>query len=206
MKSNNPYSGCREVDMARTIDTTIPCPSKNQGGIAILQDADTYCIAGNTIDREPENGGNGLGCQPGLAYTITSCDRHAVFSQQRSDEYVENEVACTQAARQYKDATDLVVAGLDCRSGRENGDLCGTLQAHPGGGYSLNTLHPVRIGNLVRRLTPLECERLQGFPDGWTDIPGASDSARYRALGNSVAIPCVEYIMMGIAEVYAAGL
>ena len=37
----------------------------------------------------------------------------------------------------------------------------------------------------VRRLTPLECERLQGFPDGWTDIPGASDNARYRALGNS---------------------
>ena len=52
---------------------------------------------------------------------------------------------------------------------------------------------------LIRRLTPLECERLQGFPDGWTDIPGASDSARYKALGNSVAIPCVEYIMRGIA-------
>jgi DNA (cytosine-5)-methyltransferase 1 len=52
---------------------------------------------------------------------------------------------------------------------------------------------------LIRRLTPLECERLQGFPDGWTDIPGASDSARYKALGNSVAIPCVEYVMHGIA-------
>ena len=39
---------------------------------------------------------------------------------------------------------------------------------------------------LIRRLTPLECERLQGFPDGWTDIPGASDSARYKALGNSI--------------------
>ena len=53
--------------------------------------------------------------------------------------------------------------------------------------------------NLIRRLTPLECERLQGFPDGWTDIPGASDSARYKALGNSVAIPCVEFIMSRIA-------
>ena len=52
---------------------------------------------------------------------------------------------------------------------------------------------------LIRRLTPLECERLQGFPDGWTDIPGASDSARYKALGNSVAIPCVDYIMHGVA-------
>lgn len=50
-----------------------------------------------------------------------------------------------------------------------------------------------------RRLTPLECERLQGFPDYWTDIPGASDSARYKALGNSVAIPCVDFILRGIA-------
>lgn len=55
--------------------------------------------------------------------------------------------------------------------------------------------------NLIRRLTPLECERLQGFPDGWTNIPGASDSACYKALGNSVAIPCVEYVMRGVAIV-----
>ena len=58
--------------------------------------------------------------------------------------------------------------------------------------------------HLIRRLTPLECERLQGFPDGWTDIPGASDSARYKALGNSVAIPCVEYLMRGMACVLRA--
>ena len=51
----------------------------------------------------------------------------------------------------------------------------------------------------VRRITPLECERLMGFPDHWTDIPGASDGVRYRALGNSVAIPCVEYILSGVA-------
>ena len=56
-------------------------------------------------------------------------------------------------------------------------------------------------GHSVRRLTPLECERLMGLPGGWTDIPGASDSGRYKALGNSVAIPCVEYVMQGIAEV-----
>ena len=60
--------------------------------------------------------------------------------------------------------------------------------------------------NLVRRLTPLECERLQGYPDGWTDIPGASDSARYKALGNSVAIPCVEYLMQRVAMVIALDL
>ena len=56
--------------------------------------------------------------------------------------------------------------------------------------------------SLVRRLTPVECERLQGFPDGWTEY-GAdgrpiSDTNRYQMLGNSVAIPCVAYIMQGI--------
>ena len=60
-------------------------------------------------------------------------------------------------------------------------------------------LCPADPPRLIRRLTPLECERLQGFPDGWTEIPGAADSARYKALGNSVAIPCVEYLFRGIA-------
>ena len=42
---------------------------------------------------------------------------------------------------------------------------------------------------IIRRLTPVECERLQGFPDNYTNIPGASDTARYKALGNSIALP-----------------
>jgi len=51
----------------------------------------------------------------------------------------------------------------------------------------------------VRRLTPVECERLQGFPDGWTD--GQADSARYRQLGNAVAVPVVEWIARRIAQI-----
>lgn len=58
----------------------------------------------------------------------------------------------------------------------------------------------------VRRLTPLECERLQGFPDGWTDTPGASDSARYKALGNSLAIPTAEYVIEGITVTMGKGV
>lgn len=46
----------------------------------------------------------------------------------------------------------------------------------------------------VRRLTPVECERLQGFPEGWTDIPGARDAQRYKALGNSMAVPVMRWI------------
>ena len=75
-------------------------------------------------------------------------------------------------ARDYKDATDLVCE----KKGRKY---------------------------VIRRLTPMECERLQGFPDRWTDIPHngkpMSDSARYRMLGNSVAVPCVEFVMRQIS-------
>jgi DNA (cytosine-5)-methyltransferase 1 len=205
MKSNNPHSGCREVDTARTIDTAVPCPSKNQGGIAILHPGEAYAISATAVDRQPHNGGNGLGIQQGISPTLTRTDIHCVYTQQRSDEYSESGVASTQAARQYKDSTDLVceVAGLDLRNGIENGNLCGTIQSKNSGGYSLNSVHPIRIGNLVRRLTPFECELLMGFPPFWTDIPGASDSSRYKACGNSLAIPCVEFIMMGIAAVHA---
>ena len=136
-----------------------------------LQPEPTMCICGNAIDRQPRNGGNGIGIQADVAYTLTGADRHAVFRRQRVDKFREGQSASTQSARQGKDATDLI-----CQPSRDA---------------------PAVL--LIRRLTPLECERLQGFPDGWTDLPGASDSARYTALGNSVAIPCVEYIMAGIA-------
>ena len=153
----------------------------------VEQEADAICIAGNIVDRQPQNGGNGLGCQDELSYTLTATDRHCIYARQRVDVFKDGEVVSTQSARQHKDATDLVVdvAGLDCRNAAENGDLCGTLQKGTSGS-SLNSIHPIRNGLLIRRLTPLECERLQGFPDGWTDIPNASDSARYKALGNSV--------------------
>ena len=171
----------------------------------VEQEADAICIAGNIVDRQPQNGGNGLGCQNELAYTLTATDRHCIYARQRVDKFKGGEVVSTQSARQHKGATDLVVdvAGLDCRNATENGDLCGTLQKGTSGS-SINSIHPIRNGLLIRRLTPLECERLQGFPDGWTDIPGASDSARYKALGNSVAIPCVEFIMSRIAAAMRA--
>ena len=108
---------------------------------------------------------------PNLGITQSSgLDHHAVYSRQRVDDFRENAVVSTQSARQCKDAVDLVCQKAD-------------VHAH-----------------LIRRLTPLECERLQGFPDGWTDIPGASDSARYKALGNSVAIPCVDFVMQCLVQ------
>ena len=61
----------------------------------------------------------------------------------------------------------VLVAGVDCRNMKELPDLYPTLQAKPNGGQSLNFSHAVRIHYIVRRLTPTECARLQGFPDAW---------------------------------------
>jgi DNA (cytosine-5)-methyltransferase 1 len=111
-----------------------------------------------------------------------------------------------------EDSETYIVAGLDCRNGRENGDLCGTLQSKPNGVFSYNCIHPVRINHSVRRLTPLECERMQGYPDGWTDIGDwvdskgkkhkEADSPRYKALGNSIALPNWIWILKRISAVY----
>lgn len=139
-------------------------------------------------------------------------DYTALFTMQGFGGYKENGAASTCKSRDYKDATDLVVSGIDARNGVENGDLCGTLQAKPNGGFSYNCIHPVRINKSVRRLTPLECERLQGYPDGWTDIGewidskgkrhDSSDSARYKALGNSIALPFWHWLMRRISAQY----
>ena len=158
----------------RQMDSVAPAMSARcgTGGNNVpLVGEQVYCLAGNTIDREPENGGNGIGYQENVSYTLTGFDRHAVFRRQRVDAFTTDEIAGTQSARQSKDATDLILHTCELMGDKDLPIL------------------------LIRRLTPLECERLQGFPDGWTDIPGASDSARYKALGNSVAIPCVDFVM-----------
>ncbi len=161
------------------------------------QPHETFCLVGNIIDRQPENGGNGLGCQEDVSYTLTATDRHAVFSRQRVDVFQENDVVSTESARQHKDATDLVVQTYQQTVGTlGHSDHKGINNQYVGEDKCV-----VEGTNLIRRLTPLECERLQGFPDGWTNIPGASDSARYKALGNSVAIPCVDFVVNGMAVV-----
>ena len=171
------------------------------GNLPILaSEPEVYCISGNIVDREPENGGNGLGINEDVSFCLTSCDHHAIYSRQRTDVFTENNVVSTESARQHKDATDLIVQPYQ--------ETVGTLvrSDHKGIGnqYVSDDKCIVDQVDLIRRLTPLECERLQGFPDGWTNIPSASDSARYKALGNSVAIPCVEYVMGGIALAYQA--
>ena len=138
MLSDNPKSGFYEADTSRTLDLNGGNPCCNQGGVAVVEDADG-------------------------------------------------------------------AAAVDCRNLRETDEVSGTLLAKAAsGGYSLNYQNPVRTGLCVRRLTPTEAERLQGYPDGWTesgaDGRAISDTKRYQMLGNSIAVPCVAYIMQGIRD------
>ena len=183
------------------VSPTLSCRAGTGGNnlpLVAQEGPQVFCITGNAIDRQPENGGNGLGIQEDVAYTLTATDHHAVFTRQRVDLFQEGDVASTQSARQHKDATDLIYQ--ETVGALTAGDSKG-----PNSQYVSQDKLVVEAPLLIRRLTPRECERLQGYPDDWTNLPGAADSPRYRALGNSVAIPCVEYLMHGMALVLRAG-
>ena len=112
----------------------------------------------------------------------------------------------------YRTDMAAYVASVDCRNFREGGEINGTLQAKESGGQSLNLNNTIRQNMVVRRLTPLECERLQGFPDHWTDLGEwtdskgkrhkDADSPRYKALGNSIALPPWKWLLKRLCGNY----
>lgn len=190
-----------------------------------LRSADTgtnrapcICIQGNTIDRAAHQ--NGLGVQEELAYTLDAADRHAVcFAQKRFGEYAEgvSSLMASPAARHEK---NLVCTSycLDTRNVTADADTWQTLQA--GSAKSSNAMGVLaqkikaQILWFVRRLTPTECARLQGYPDGWCDIPPTivngklvkySDSAAYKAYGNSIALPFWAWMMERMAQYLPSG-
>lgn len=134
------------------------------------------------------------------------------YQQQQFGDYRAADVASSYKQRDFKSAPDLVCSSVDCRNFTEGGEINGTLQAKESGGQSLNLQNTVRQNMVVRRLTPLECERLQGFPDGWTDLGEwtdskgkrhkDADSPRYKALGNSIALPPWKWLLKRICAQY----
>ena len=130
---------------------------------------------GGGLARNGDGAGNGLGVGKlgDPVPTLSTCDRHMVCYANTYQKTTGPLMANSHPGSYTgQDAfSDMLVAGIDCRNGRLNGDLCGTLQAKPNGGFSYNCIHPVIIAchlrYIVRRLTPTECARLQGFPDKW---------------------------------------
>lgn len=207
MKSSNPNSGCRVVDTAKTLDTSVPNPSKNQGGVCILDMAHACDVVRNCGGISPSlqaRMGTGGNQTPLVAYGIGN-------GQVREAMGMVYEKAQTLNTMHDAEAI-LQCAAVDCRNGTENPEINGTLQAKSSGGYSVNLQNVCRVNRSVRRLTPLECERLQGFPDGWTDIGDwqdskgktrkTTDSARYKALGNSIALPPWKWVLKRLCAQY----
>jgi DNA (cytosine-5)-methyltransferase 1 len=164
MKSSNPHSGCREVETSKTIDTTTPEPSKNQGGIAIAQPVHAFKVRGGCEGR-----GKGYLGEDEKAFTISAMQDQHIAQPIAVDtyNYTTNEHT-TQTIRSQCDTEHI--------------------------GAVLQTM-------AIRRLTPKECERLQGFPDDWTKIPYRNkpadqcpDGPRYKACGNSMAVPVMRWI------------
>lgn len=167
----------------------------------------SYCIAGNIVDRSETAGANGVGAKEDCSYTLNTVDHHAVaysFMPQQKAEATgfSKEVSCCLVNGTNPGYQNAVAYCIDCRNLSANCELYHTLQSKPGGGWSLNYLGCLFYRWIVRRLTPRECERLQGFPDDWTiyDTKGLEikDSPRYRALGNSIAVPCAVRVFRGI--------
>lgn len=234
MKSKNPHSGCHVTTIAKTLDTTYPDPSKNQGGIAVYEapsadssedtpeshehsDVHTYTIQGSMIGRSLTAGPQGDGINEDLCFTLNTTDRHAVCC---TDAGCFSNVASTLRAgagapKHMSDICGRLVMSYSSEDQESNTEICeengsqivGSLCAddHKGINNQYVSANKVQVQHgRVRRLTPVECERLQGLPDNYTDIPTngkpASDSARYKAIGNGMAQPCPDFVLRNIAH------
>ena len=257
MKGKNPNSGCRETEIAKTLDTTNPDPSKNQGGIAVV------AFATNQRDevRDLHDVAGALGAQPGMkqqtfiaaGFKLGNSEKaHSIGYEEETFPTLNTECGGNKPAVVALDMThacDVIrecgeqAPSLQARMGTGGNqvpltyqDVTGTLSpgAHAGSyngqdayndmlvcGATPDVAHALRAKSacayredaetypvqnmVVRRLTPMECERLQGFPDHWTDIGEWTDEKgkkhkdadrpRYKALGNSIALPFWDWML-----------
>lgn len=217
--------GQMKLDFGRTADriyinaktsVTLMGNAGGGGGKTGLYLLPVYTIAGNVIGRNEKNGGNQLGVNQDIAPTLTGADRHAVAyaagflpkAGAKAGGIGYTEGASPTLMSQHRPA---VVYRYTQSGYGEFKEGVGTLKKSrgaAGGGSETLAVIMERIAAAVkyrvRRLTPLECERLDGFPDEWTRYGASgkemSDNARYMALGNSIAVPCAERVFIGIKK------
>ena len=181
MKSNNPHSGIYKADTSRTIDGNGGNPGCNQGGIAVVE---SYAIQGSMIGRDDKNGPQGDGINEDVSFTLNTVDRHAVYSMTTgSFAQVSENMAPTVLARDYKDPTAVCYGiGRDTFNQGKNAKFAPTFEPELQPTLVAKGPGAIQSGYTVRRLTPTECARLQGFPDWWCDdlgIEPTTDDLRY---------------------------
>ncbi len=164
-------------------DAKGPSSDGDGDGAILVPMAQPIALAENIIGRKPENGGNHDGfTEEGPMYTLNATGVHGV----------------AQPVGAFKPGQSASAHSIGYES-----EMAPTLEAGKGG----NNKPAVHVGMAVRRLSPKECERLQGFPDNYTDIKpkgkATPDGPRYKALGNSMAVPVMAWIGKRIQEVDA---
>ena len=181
MKSDNPHSGIYEAETARTLDGNGGNPGCNQGGIAVVE---SYAIQGSMIGRDDKNGPQGDGINEDVSFTLNTVDRHAVYAMTTgSFTQVAEDKAPTVLARDYKDPTAVCYGiGRDTFNQGKNAKFSPTFVEEVQPTLVAKGPGAIQNGYTVRRLTPTECARLQGFPDWWCDslgIEATTDDLRY---------------------------
>lgn len=209
-------------DVVRTDDVVAPLQARDyKGGKAILcvdqgggksganvtENLCTHggepviCLQGNGIDRADTAGCNGKGWNEDTCYTLNTVDRPAVAYPKELKDFI----------REYNAIVPHQQDQLQTADGASRSLVAST---HGAASHHTKTViyDNVKRSYIVRRLTPLECERLQGFADGWTDIgeytdskgkkKKSSDSARYKALGNSIALPPWKWVLKRLCSHY----
>lgn len=174
MKSDNPHSGIYEAETSRTIDGNGGNPGCNQGGIAVVE---SYAIQGSMIGRNDKNGPQGDGINEDVSFTLNTVDRHAVYAMTTgSFTQVAEDKAPTVLARDYKDPTAVCYGiGMDTFNQGKNAKFAPTFEEELQPTLVAKGPGAIQSGYTVRRLTPTECARLQGFPDWWCDDLGIAE-------------------------------
>jgi DNA (cytosine-5)-methyltransferase 1 len=148
--------------------------------------AQPIALAENIIGRQPMNGGNGGGfTEDGLMYTLNATEVHGVAQPMAFQETADYVVAYNISPGKGELKNDIHVT--DAHISKTIDASASNPAMHQGGAAIVQAM-------AVRRLTPRECERLQGFPDDYTAILGAADGPRYKSLGNSMAVPVMAWI------------
>lgn len=217
-------SGCAGGGKGALVQT------EKTGTLSTLQDQTlfqpVYCLAGNIIDRSETAGANGSGVKENQSYTLNTVDRPAVaykvFDARGNGD---GKIVPTITGDHESRVTDYTAILAERYINAPIQTTTGTLSpgAHAGSYNGQDAYNDMLVRGqdkrllkwIVRRLTPTECERLQGYPDGWTDIGEwtdtkgkkhkAADSPRYKALGNSIALPQWFWIAQKMKQYLPAG-
>lgn len=216
-------SGCAGGGKGALVQT------EKTGTLSTLQDQTlfqpVYCLAGNIIDRSETAGANGSGVKENQSYTLNTVDRPAVaykvFDARGNGDGKTVPTITGDHESRVTDYTAIITErqtfSEQSYSYYKKSDKCSTMKAKAGnvGNGSECLIAEKTIHWIVRRLTPTECERLQGYPDGWTDIGEwtdtkgkkhkPADSPRYKALGNSIALPQWFWIAQKMKQYLPAG-